>query len=161
LEAYPADPVVLHRWEQEHIFDAEFGEAAGHGKIRREHIRRDHEALGQTGEHLPPQVVPPDPPITDSERTSFRRFHVPRTQLYSCVLPGEIVRLCVEQMEASLLDPASLLSIDHLIVDEFQDLNAMDLTFVHGLAERGVQLFVAGDDDQSLYSFRFATPAGI
>jgi DNA helicase-2/ATP-dependent DNA helicase PcrA len=37
----------------------------------------------------------------------------------------------------------------------------MDLRFVHGLAERGVQVFVAGDDDQSLYAFRFATPDGI
>jgi len=159
--SYPADPVVLHRWEQVNIFDAEFGKVAGHRKVRREQIRRDHEAFWQTGEHLPPQVVPPDPPITENERTSFRAFHRPRTQLYSCVLPGEIVRLCVREMAAGLLDPAALLGIDHLIVDEFQDLNAMDLAFVHGMADRGVQLFAAGDDDQSLYSFRFATPAGI
>jgi hypothetical protein len=37
----------------------------------------------------------------------------------------------------------------------------MDLRFVHGLAERGVRLFVAGDDDQSLYAFRYASPLGI
>ena len=64
-------------------------------------------------------------------------------------------------MDAGTLDPAELLGIEHLIVDEFQDLNPMDLRFVHGLAVRGVKLFVAGDDDQSLYSFRYATPRGI
>ena len=37
----------------------------------------------------------------------------------------------------------------------------MDLRFVHGMAKRGASLFVAGDDDQSLYAFRFATPEGI
>ena len=37
----------------------------------------------------------------------------------------------------------------------------MDLELVHGLADRGVSIFAAGDDDQSLYSFRFATPVGI
>lgn len=162
LGAYPVDPVVLQQWEVDKIFDAEFGESAGISQVtRRRMIRGDHEAYCQTGDHTPPQITPPDPPITDEERTKFRGFHGPRTQLYACVLPGEIVRLCVDQMEAGLLDPATLLDVEHLIVDEFQDLNPMDLQLVHGLADRGVSVFAAGDDDQSLYSFRFATPAGV
>jgi ATP-dependent DNA helicase UvrD/PcrA len=32
---------------------------------------------------------------------------------------------------------------------------------VDALAQRGVTVFVAGDDDQSLYSFRYAAPSGI
>src|SRR5438093_12286258 len=36
----------------------------------------------------------------------------------------------------------------------------MDLAFVDALASQGAQIFVAGDDDQSIYSFRFASPAG-
>ena len=64
-------------------------------------------------------------------------------------------------MDANTLDPIALLGIEHLIVDEFQDLNPMDLRLIYGLKERGVKLFVAGDDDQSLYSFRYATPEGI
>ena len=162
LGAYPTDPVVLQRWEVEHIFDEEFGRSAGVGsKPRRRYIRADHEAFWQTGSHTPPQVTPPDPPITEDERSRFNAFHGPRTQLYSCVLPGEIVRLCVMQMEAGLLDPVELLDVEYLIVDEFQDLNPMDLQLVHGMAERGVHVFAAGDDDQSLYAFRFATPTGI
>jgi DNA helicase-2/ATP-dependent DNA helicase PcrA len=64
-------------------------------------------------------------------------------------------------MDAGLLAPAELLGLNHLIVDEFQDLNPMDLRFVYGLARAGTTLFVAGDDDQSLYSFRYARPEGI
>jgi DNA helicase II / ATP-dependent DNA helicase PcrA len=124
-------------------------------------IRRDHEAYWSTGRFNPPNIIPPDPPIKEDERQRFRSFHGPRTQLYSCVLPGEVVAACVERMDAGTLDPVDLLGVSHLIIDEFQDLNPMDLRFVHGMAERGVSLFVAGDDDQSLYAFRYASPEGI
>jgi DNA helicase-2/ATP-dependent DNA helicase PcrA len=162
LEAYPADPTVLGQWELRNIFEAEFGKTMGiRGVTRPEQIRRDHEAFWETGEFDPPNVIPPDPPISDRERQRFNQFHGPRSQLYSCVLPGEVVARCVERVEAGTLDPVELLGIEHLIVDEFQDLNPMDLRFVHGIAERGVRLFVAGDDDQSLYAFRHASPQGI
>ena len=45
----------------------------------------------------------------------------------------------------------------HILIDEYQDLNACDLAVVNELAKRGAELFVAGDDDQSIYGFRFAT----
>lgn len=49
----------------------------------------------------------------------------------------------------------------HLLVDEYQDLNRCDLAVVQQIASRGVELFVAGDDDQSIYGFRKAHPEGI
>lgn len=49
----------------------------------------------------------------------------------------------------------------HILIDEYQDLNACDLEIVHELAKRDAELFVVGDDDQSIYGFRFATPEGI
>jgi len=49
----------------------------------------------------------------------------------------------------------------HVLIDEYQDLNACDLAIVSELAKRGAELFVAGDDDQSIYGFRFASPVGI
>jgi len=161
LGAYPAVPLVLDQWELENIFDSEFGHVEDVGKERREQIRQHHEAFWNTGQWDPPNYVPPNPPITEQERQRFQAFHGPRTQIYSCVLPGEIVRQCVAQMRAGVLDPVALLNIHHLIVDEFQDLNPLDLDFVDLLAERGAQVFVAGDDDQSIYSFRFASPGGI
>jgi DNA helicase-2/ATP-dependent DNA helicase PcrA len=51
--------------------------------------------------------------------------------------------------------------INHLLVDEYQDLNACDLAIVQRLTASGVELYVAGDDDQSIYGFRYANPQGI
>ena len=161
LQAYPADPLVLDDWEIENIFDAEFGHKHGILKTRREEIRYAHEALWSTGKWGPPNYVTAKPPVTQSERDQFDRFHGPRTQCYSCVLPGEIVRQCVDYTKSGVLETVQLLRIEHLVVDEFQDLNPMDLEFVDAIATQGACVFVAGDDDQSIYSFRFASPAGI
>ena len=51
--------------------------------------------------------------------------------------------------------------IEHLLVDEYQDLNRCDLDVVQQITSRGVELFIAGDDDQSIYGFRKADPEGI
>jgi DNA helicase-2/ATP-dependent DNA helicase PcrA len=161
LKAYPADPLVLDDWELENIFDAEFGHVHGTGTVRRRQIRREHEAFWSTGDWAPPNYLPPDPPITAAERGNFNGFYGPRTQTYACVLPGQIIRLCVQGMEAGLLNAVNLLGLRHLIVDEFQDLNPLDLQFVNHIIQQGATVFVAGDDDQSIYSFRFASPAGI
>ena len=147
-------------WELENVFDAEFGHA-WIGKERREKIRLEHEAFWSTGQWGPPNYVPAHPAITVAERNQFTAFHGPRTQAYSCVLPGEIVRQCVMQMAAGTLNAVGLLNIEHLVVDEFQDLNPMDLQFVDTMVTQGARVFVTGDDDQSIYSFRFASPAGI
>jgi DNA helicase-2/ATP-dependent DNA helicase PcrA len=162
LAAYPVDPLVLDNWETENVFDAEFGEANGIASItRRQEIQRHHEAYWSTSTWDPPNYVPPNPPITDAERQMFATFHSRRTQTYACVLPGEMVQQCVTRMAAGTLEPVGLLHIRHLIVDEFQDLNPLDLEFVDGLLRQGVYTFAAGDDDQSIYSFRYASPIGI
>lgn len=159
--AFPVDPLVLDEFEVGTILDAEFSVVAGIRPSRAKLIREDFEAFSSTGEYEPANYIPPDPPISEDERERYRSFHSPRAQLYACVLPGEIVRQCVDRMASGVLDPAELLNIEHLIVDEYQDFNPVDLEFVNWLADQGVVTFVAGDDDQSIYSFRYATPEGI
>jgi DNA helicase-2/ATP-dependent DNA helicase PcrA len=51
--------------------------------------------------------------------------------------------------------------LPHLLVDEYQDLNRCDLAVIRAFAARGAELYVAGDDDQSIYGFRYAHPEGI
>jgi DNA helicase-2/ATP-dependent DNA helicase PcrA len=47
----------------------------------------------------------------------------------------------------------------HLLIDEFQDINRVQFECVKLLtAQGGPQLFVVGDDDQSIYRFRGARP---
>ncbi len=50
---------------------------------------------------------------------------------------------------------------DHILVDEFQDLNGAQLALVDLLSRPRRDLFVVGDDDQLIYGWRFADPRGI
>jgi len=49
----------------------------------------------------------------------------------------------------------------HVLVDEYQDLNACDLEVIRELSRRRCEIYAAGDDDQSIYGFRYAEPEGI
>jgi len=66
-------------------------------------------------------------------------------------------------LRSALRDHPDLEGIDYgvLVVDEYQDLNACDLDVLRRIAARGCAIIGAGDDDQSIYSFRKAHPQGI
>jgi len=49
---------------------------------------------------------------------------------------------------------------DHVLIDEYQDLNRSEQVLLDMLAENGTQT-VIGDENQSIYSFRCAHPQGI
>ncbi len=154
---YPHDPFVLDKWEQTNIYDCELASTVGCSPRRAGEIRLAHDTAWQT---LNPAYIN-QAAITAGEITAFNAFHPTRTNLYSCVLPGELIYRCVHAIQMGQLQPAQLPNIEHLIVDEFQDLNACDQEFISQLTSHGAILFVAGDDDQSIYSFRHADPSGI
>ena len=78
---------------------------------------------------------------------------------------GETLRAELVYRLKRALDQSGDFKLDkehkYVLIDEYQDLNACDLAVVRSLANRGAKLFVVGDDDQSIYGFRFADPAGI
>lgn len=167
---YPASPKVLDQWEIENIFDREFSETKRDpsrpalAKLtpgRAGEVRGAVEAYWNTGRWDHPSYIPPDDPVSDEEIEAFQQFHSPATQTYSCVLPGEIVKKCVDGIDAGTLSPASLLGLQHFVIDEYQDLNYTDQQFIETFVTSGCHVFVAGDDDQSIYSFRYAYPTGI
>ncbi|CAN5564347.1 hypothetical protein BH11ARM2_BH11ARM2_13550 [soil metagenome] len=48
---------------------------------------------------------------------------------------------------------------DHVFVDEFQDINPLDLALIKAITERNrATLTIVGDDDQALFEWRGATP---
>lgn len=52
-------------------------------------------------------------------------------------------------------------TLHYILVDEFQDTNRVQYLFIRLLAEPRRNLFVVGDDDQSIYAFRGATISNI
>ena len=50
---------------------------------------------------------------------------------------------------------------DHVLVDEYQDTNALQAGILHGLKPDGRGLTVVGDDAQAIYAFRAATVRNI
>ncbi|QLA20852.1 ATP-dependent helicase [Desulfolutivibrio sulfoxidireducens] len=157
LTSYPSTPIILDRWEQSNIYDKELASSLRCKPSRASEIRLAHDTQWQT---LNPQSIN-QAQITQTEIVGFNAFHASRTNLYSCVLPGEVIYKCVEALQQGALQPNQLPQIDHLIVDEFQDLNACDQEFIRLLCANNAVLFIAGDDDQSIYSFRHADPNGI
>lgn len=80
---------------------------------------------------------------------------------HRAMLIGEVVPLAYDYLKHNPLAD-DLEAFDHVIVDEYQDLNFLEQRLLDVLAESGsTALCIAGDDDQSIYSFRHANPVGI
>ena len=65
--------------------------------------------------------------------------------------------------EIEKLDARSVLSgaarYDHILVDEFQDINPLDIALIGAITRRNnATLMIAGDDDQAIFEWRGATP---
>lgn len=161
LAQYPVNPHVLDKWSQCQLYDQELADAIGCTRTRASEIRIHQESVWNTGAPPAPYISSPVSPVTTAELASFSSFHNGRSNLYACLLPGESIRRCLELIQAGLLNPVSVLGIGSLIVDEFQDLNPCDQQLIDAIAQAGISVFIAGDDDQSIYAFRYASPAGI
>ena len=100
-----------------------------------------------------------DDRIADPYRARFLAAWHEHREVYGYTLLAELPFA----LRQALHNHADLdgIQCDMLIVDEYQDLNACDLEVLHLIADRGCAIIAAGDDDQSIYSFRFAAPAGI
>jgi DNA helicase-2/ATP-dependent DNA helicase PcrA len=80
-------------------------------------------------------------------------------EIYGYALPAELPHALLTALQQH--DDLEAINYDVLVVDEYQDLNACDLAVLRALADRGCAIIGAGDDDQSIYSFRKAHPEGI
>ena len=73
-----------------------------------------------------------------------------------------MVRLAVEALQAN--SPGALQAIaplEHLMVDEYQDVNTVQEALIRELHRRSKTLFVVGDDDQAIYAWRGADVGNI
>jgi DNA helicase-2/ATP-dependent DNA helicase PcrA len=165
---YAGDPVILDKWETHNILEKEYqvfyDKAFAPQKItldRCTKLKEFYEANLNSTDSIHILFTQPENPITDEELSQFTAYYQRITTAYSCILPGEVVKACLERILSNQINPIQLLSISHLIVDEYQDLNPVDIQFVDYFANNGVHVFICGDDDQSIYSFRYGSPIGI
>ncbi len=97
-------------------------------------------------------------------KVAFRKQFVEALSIfrdfYGFTLRGGLVHELAELLDAEPLI-AQELNIKYLLVDEYQDLNKCDQYVIHRLGELGAELFIVGDDNQSIYDFRSASPEGI
>lgn len=77
---------------------------------------------------------------------------------HRAMLIGEVVFLCVVGLECEDI-PSGF--FDHVVIDEYQDLTALEQELVGLVWSKKGSLTVMGDDDQSIYGFRFNHPDGI
>lgn len=99
------------------------------------------------------------PDVSAEERARFIGAFTEQRRIFGYTLLDELPDL----LRGALRDNDDLQGIDFqlLVVDEYQDLNACELDVLTRFSARGVSIVAIGDDDQSIYSFRKAHPAGI
>ncbi|MBA2576908.1 MAG: UvrD-helicase domain-containing protein [Euzebyaceae bacterium] len=74
------------------------------------------------------------------------------------MLIGEVVHIATVALESEDIAPGAY---DHVVVDEYQDLTAAEQELVRLVWSKKGSLVVLGDDNQSIYGFRFNHPGGI
>lgn len=78
---------------------------------------------------------------------------------HRAMLVGEVVPVALSYLRNNP-QAGERAAFDHVLVDEYQDLNRAEQVVLDLLSENG-NLAVIGDDDQSIYSFKSANPEGI
>lgn len=119
-------------------------------------IQRCEAEMASNWEGLAPEV---DPRVPDDVRARFVGAWEEHRRVcgYSLLaeLPFRLLRALEDHPDLDLGE------WDFLVVDEYQDLNRCDLRVLQEITHHGRALIAAGDDDQSIYSFRKAHPVGI
>uniref|UniRef100_UPI00402BDF8D UvrD-helicase domain-containing protein n=1 Tax=Methylomonas sp. SPW-1 TaxID=3438877 RepID=UPI00402BDF8D len=79
-------------------------------------------------------------------------------QEHNCVDFGDLVYLPVQLLEGNREVREHLaVSYDHILVDEYQDVNRSSVRLLQALCPQGNNLWVVGDAKQSIYRFRGAS----
>ncbi len=99
------------------------------------------------------------PDTKTQEEIAFERDLLGWLNYHDAMLMEEIIPQLLRYLRSN---PGTneLSEFDHLLIDEYQDLNKAEQEILHLLGQNG-SVCVIGDDDQSIYSFKHAHPEGI
>lgn len=101
-----------------------------------------------------------EPGFTKEEKqTSYEADLTDWMKFHSGMLIGEVIPEAIKYLK---FNPASdaIGAYDVILVDEYQDLNKAEQEFIK-LIRGDAHIVIVGDDDQSIYGFKYAHPEGI
>jgi DNA helicase-2/ATP-dependent DNA helicase PcrA len=122
-------------------------------------VRQVRELFGELAANWESLVPEERVGILPAVRARFMGGWRQHREIYAYTLPSELPHALLNALRQH--DNLEGIQYDALVVDEYQDLNACDLAVLRAIADRGCAIVGAGDDDQSIYSFRKAHPEGI
>jgi ATP-dependent DNA helicase UvrD/PcrA len=91
--------------------------------------------------------------VSLKEETEAVKFYLHQAAYYNAVSHDDSVYRVFSFYRAN---PNDVPNFELIIVDEFQDFNLLEASFIQCLAAKN-KIVIAGDDDQSLYRFRHAS----
>jgi DNA helicase-2/ATP-dependent DNA helicase PcrA len=144
---------IADDWERHEIVRPTLARRAGVRVYRLDDLLRE---LAANWESLRPHE---EAEIDRAERARFIGAWQEHRAIYGYTLLSELPYA----LRGALRDHPDLKGVNYdvLLVDEYQDLNACDLEVLKRIADRGCSIIAAGDDEQSIFSFRKAAPEGI
>lgn len=95
-----------------------------------------------------------DPATVPSQFGDVLRSYLDMLERYRLMTYGQQIVRAVQALETPEVAAAVHADIEHLIVDEYQDVNPAQERLIELLVSGGAQLCVVGDDDQAIYQWR-------
>jgi len=152
LEATGRVPRPLLRFEERFLLEDLNGDGFGGIRERDRRLQAFNAAWARLQSEMP--GWPED--LIDQ---AFHRELVGWLRFHQAILIGELVPEALRYLRENPASPHRGV-FEHVLVDEYQDLNRAEQFLLDLLGEAG-HLIVIGDEDQSIYSFKFAHPEGI
>jgi len=141
LNEYEVDPLI-----------ADLEKAHG-GKKAVRRLKQAYEAAWARLQHEEPGYV------QSKEDAAFAADIVDWLKFHEAMLIGEVIPLAYEYLRSNPAAPERG-EFQHILVDEFQDLNRAEQGLIQLLSD-DADVCIVGDDDQSIYFFKHAHPEGI
>jgi len=152
-----ADVIDMVRDEQGHA-------ASTRRRFPRKHLLVDlYSAAVNTGRPLS-SVVPEIAPWAEDfieAISEICRGYVRRKRSAGLVDLDDLLLFWRAAVQDDRLGPRLAGALDHVLVDEYQDVNELQVDILTGLRRADPRITVVGDDAQALYSFRAAEPRHI
>lgn len=95
----------------------------------------------------------------DEIDAEFEREILKWLKYHKAMLIGEVVPITLNYLKNNPESP-EINYYEHILVDEYQDLNRAEQELIKAL-KGSKNLVIVGDDNQSIYSFKYANPEGI